>query len=362
MSVARRLAPLVVVVGLGGCTIPQWNPAWVPAWVPVLGSDRGDTTPPRRVAAASPRVTERPPVVTSDDEVLDRVVAVVNNDAITLGELDEAMMMARQPGQQRPPGNDEQVRRDFLNRFIEARLQLQEADREKIGVEEAEVDDELLERVKKSNLKDLDEFKAILKSQGISYDSIRRRLRDNIKLSKVVRRKVTIRVSVTDPEIDRYLEENRDKLETGLAYHARHILLVPEGGTTDAAWEAARIKAELVRSQLRDGADFAELARKFSADATAKDGGDLGTLKRGELSQEIENRILALSAGMVSEPYRSDLGYHIFRLESKDGLEGDGLNRARTQIREILFRQKYEARLDAWVKEIRQRAIIEVRM
>jgi peptidyl-prolyl cis-trans isomerase SurA len=347
-------------LGLGGCTIPQWNPAWVPAWVPVLGSDRGVAPSPR--VAAPPRVYERAPIRPDEDEFMDRVVAVVNNDAITLGELEEAMAAARADARQRPAGSDEQVRREFLNRFIESRLQLQEADREKVTVDEAEIDEELHERIKKTNMAGLDEFKAALKAQGINYDAIRKRLRDNIKMSKVVRRKVTIRVSVTDPEIDRYLEENRDKLETGLAYHARHILIVAEGGSTDAAWEAARIRTEVVRSQLKEGADFVELARKFSADASAKDGGDLGILKRGELSQDIESRILALKPGQVSDPYRSDLGYHIFRLESKDGLEGDGLTRARQQIREILFRQKYEARLDAWLREIRERAVIEVRM
>ena len=87
----------------------------------------------------------------------------------------------------------------------------------------------------------------------------------------------------------------------------------------------------------------------------------LETLK-SELSQEIEARILALKPGEISEPYRSDLGFHVFRLESKEGLEGEGLSRARQQIRDILFRQKYEARLDAWVREIRERAVIEVRM
>jgi peptidyl-prolyl cis-trans isomerase SurA len=297
----------------------------------------------------------------TDATVMDRVVAVVNNDAITLGELDEAMAAAHADPRQAPPTNDEQMRREFLNRFIETRLQLQEADREKITVDEAEIDEELLERIKKTGLKDIEEFKEALKGQGISYDSVRKRLRDNLKLAKVVRRKVTIRVSVTDSEIDRYLEENREKLETGLGYHARHILITPET-TTDAGWEAARIRTQVVRDQLREGADFTELAKKFSADATAKDGGDLGTLKRGELSQEIESRILALKPGEVSEPYRSDLGFHIFRLESKEALEGDGLVRARQQIREILFRQKYEARLDAWLREIRERAVIEVRM
>jgi parvulin-like peptidyl-prolyl isomerase len=170
-------------------------------------------------------------------------------------------------------------------------------------------------------------------------------------------------VSVTDQEIVQYLEENRAKLETGLSYHARHILLVPEeAAADDAAWEAARIKADLIRQQVVEGADFAAMAQKHSKDASAKDGGDLGTLKRGELSQEVEAEILALEPGRVSKPYRSPLGWHVFKLESKDSLEGDGLVRAKAQIREILFREKYETRLETWLKEIKQRAIIEVRM
>lgn len=354
------LTPLLLSLALGGCTIPQWNPAWVPAWVPFLGEDRSPPAAPR--PAAKPRVIDRPYVREDNDDLMERVVAVVNNDAITLGELEEAMAASRQDPRQRPQGGDEQVMREFLNRFIESRLQLQEAERERISVEESEIDEELTERLKKSNLKDVEEFKGMLKAQGMSYDAVRKRLRDSIKTAKVVRRKVHIRVTVTDVEIERYLDENRPKLETGLAYHARHILIVPEGGLTDAAWEAARIRAEVVRSQLRAGGDFAELARKNSGDATAKDGGDLGTMKRGELAQDIETRILALSSGQVSEPYRSDLGYHIFQLESKEGLEGDGVIRAKQQIREILFRQKYDARLDAWLREIRDRAIIEVRM
>jgi peptidyl-prolyl cis-trans isomerase SurA len=117
-----------------------------------------------------------------------------------------------------------------------------------------------------------------------------------------------------------------------------------------------------LRTQLRQGADFAELAREHSKDATAKEGGDLGTLKRGELAQDVESQILSLQPGEVSKPFRSALGYHIFKLESKDSLEGEGLKRARAQIRDILFREKYQARLDAWLKEIKTRAVIEVRL
>jgi len=224
--------------------------------------------------------------------------------------------------------------------------------------------EELRERIKTTyGAKSMEEFERLLKEQGVTIEAVKKRLRDSLRVQKVIRRKVALRVSVTDQEIEQYLEQNRAKLETGLSYHARHILVVPEGGAADdAAWEQARIRAELIRTQLVDGADFADLARQHSRDTSARDGGDLGTLKRGELSQEVEAQILALEPGGVSAPYRSPLGYHLFKLESKDSLEGDGLVRVKQQIREILFREKYEARLDAWLKEIKQRAIIEVRM
>jgi peptidyl-prolyl cis-trans isomerase SurA len=299
-----------------------------------------------------------------DEDVMDRVIAVVNNDAITLGELQETVVAYRHESRQRGGPTDAELAKQLLPRLIDNRLQLQEADREKIVVEEAEVTEELRERIKTTyGAKSIEEFERLLKEQGVTMEAVRKRLRDSLRVQKVIRRKVALRVSVTDDEIRRYLAENRARLETGLSYHARHILIVPEeGSASDAAWEQARIKAELLRTQVTEGADFATLARQHSKDATARDGGDLGTLKRGELSQEIEAQILALAPGAVSAPYRSPLGYHLFKLESKDALDGEGLVRARQQIREILFREKYETRLEAWLKEIKQRAIIEVRM
>ena len=76
----------------------------------------------------------------------------------------------------------------------------------------------------------------------------------------------------------------------------------------------------------------------------------------------VEGAILALNVDEVSQPFRSPLGYHVFKLEAKDSLEGDGLVRIRQQVRDILFREKYDTRLEVWLKEIRQRAIIEVRL
>ena len=355
---AGALAALLLL--LAGCGLS------VPRWVPLLGKK---DAPPVAAGPAAPNpnaldtpkpgdVTQRPAAEDIDD-VADRIIAVVNNDAITMNELLESIAVYRSENRGQSGGpTDEELRKESLARLIDARLQLQEADREKIVVEESELNEEFLDRIKRYNVKTEEEFEKLIKAQGVTLESIKKRLRDGLKTAKLLRRKVTFRISVTEEEISQYLEENRAKLETGLSYHARHILLVPDADT-DAGWEAARIKAEMLRTQIHDGADFIELAKQHSRDATARDGGDLGALKRGELAPEVESELLSLRPGDVSRPVRSPLGFHVFRLETKDSLEGASI---RQQIRDILFRQQFDNRLEAWLKEIKQRAIIEVRI
>lgn len=361
MSRALRVAALAVL--LGGCAIPQWVP-WIgkPAKREAMAPPPApaDETLPEPPSAARATTAEKAQPI--DEHVADRIIAVVNNDAITLGEVLESIAVFRYENRdQRVTETDDELMHRFLARLIDSRLQLQEAEREKIVVEDAEVEEEIADRMKRFNTPTREDFEALLKREGISMEIFRKKLRDAIRVAKVIRRKVTFRISVTNQEIDQYLEANRQKLETGLAYHARHLLISPTG-PSDAAWQEARVAADRLHAELLGGADFAELARKNSRDASAKDGGDLGTLHRGELAQDIETQILQLRPGEISAPYRSELGYHIFRLESKESLEGEGATRAREQIRGILFREKYEARLEAWLKEIKRRAVIEVRL
>ncbi len=257
----KLLGLVIVLVLAGGCAVP--------GWVPLIGKS-SKAEPPSSVAAgpaageskpAGSAPVEAPRVSLDDDAVTDRVVAVVNNDAITLMEVQESIVAAKQENRGQMP-SDEDLAKEFLSRLIDMRLQLQEADREKIFVEDVEVDEELSARLKKlPGNPTRQDFEEAMKAQGLSVESVKRRIREGLRLAKVVRRKVTLRVSVNDKEIDQYLEQNRGKLEQGLPYHARNILIVPEGGgAEDAAWEAARIRADLIRQQIVAGADFAETA------------------------------------------------------------------------------------------------------
>jgi TonB family protein len=256
----------------------------------------------------------------------------VNGDAIFLTELEEAIANSRADqapgqlalGQGRSP-------QDSLDRLIEFRLLVQEADRQHVTVDDIAVAKEFQERIERYGVKDQAEFEKIIQVHGI-----------------------------TDDEVNRYLSENRDKLEVGLGYRGRQIVLRPDTDT-EADWEITRLRATKLRAELASGADFAALARQYSQDVTAAHGGDLGALKRGELPADIEAQLLRLAPGEVSPPYRSGGRYYVFRLESRESLSDASVQRLHQELRQILFRQKYDARLDAWLREIRERSVIEVR-
>ena len=365
----RRTAPLVLVVAffIEGCSVFSLPPA--PGWVPLIGKTgpgpipKADPTPPSKQATA-PLISVGQAAPVDPDTVVDRVVCVVNNDAITLFELEEAeAYYIYESKEQMPSGEARTALRDkLIQRIIENRLQLQQAEREKITVDEAELNEQIAELMKKMNVKTEAELEQQVKRQGVTLDGIKKRIRDQLMVERVRRRRVNLRVTVTEQEIDRYVEQNKEKLETGLHFEARHILFLPDPNRGEDGWEDAKRRAEDVYGRILAGGDFAELAKEFSQDGSGKDGGSLGALKRGELAVEIENAILTLSPGETSTPFRSQVGYHLFKLDSKESLNGEGLTQARNQIRDILLREKLAVRLKEWIAEIRQRAIIDMRL
>ena len=370
MTGTYRLHAVLVVILLGlvvsGCSIPSWVPLVGKEKPPLVMKPPPDVAKAESDEAAPAKPSEQAKRDSAADagEVMDRVVCVVNNDAITLFELEEVeahyLYENKEPA---PEGSARKALRErLLKRIIDSRIQLQQAEREKVTVDDAEINEQLDDIMKKVNAKTVSEFEEILKGQGLTLDAVKKRIREQIMVQRLTRRKVALRVSVTEQEIDRYLDENRDKLEIGLSFEARHILFLPAAPQGEAEWEASQRKAEDVYVLLKQGQDFSELAQKYSEDASGKDGGSLGTLKRGELAPDIEEAILKLQPGTYSGPFRSKVGYHLFRLDSKESLTGEALTQSRNQIRDILYRQKYDSRMQEWLTEIRQRAVIDIRM
>jgi peptidyl-prolyl cis-trans isomerase SurA len=290
-------------------------------------------------------------------------VAVVNGDAILMSELQEAMIIYERENKTPPPsGADlEALQRTTLDRMIDHRLQIQEAKREKIEITEDELKTALDDFVRR-NGGDREKIEAQLRAQGVTWEALRRELRDQMLAQRVRSRRVSRRATVTEAEVDAYLAENRAKFEAGLKYHARHIAVLAEPPSSPAAWERAKAQVDEIEARLRAGTDFATLARERSQDASAPSGGDLGWLTRGELDPQFEGPLLKLSKGEVTMPIKSAAGYHVFALEDQEEMTPKMLADARQQVRDLLAQHKAQARYEEWLDGLRKRALIAVRL
>jgi parvulin-like peptidyl-prolyl isomerase len=305
-----------------------------------------------------------PPPAPDGQPVVDRVVAVVNEDVILMSELQEAFVLFLREARETMPTTDldrERLLQKVLARMVDHRLQIQEARRDKVEVTEDEIGTVMDDFVKR-NGGDRPRIEEQLRAQGLSWELVRRDMRDSLLAQKVRARRIGRRSTVTEVEVDGYLAENRVKFETELKYHPRHIAVLAQPPNSTAAWARAKAETDGIVARLRAGADFAELARQASQDGSASEGGDLGWLARGELAPVFEEPILRLGKGEVTEPIKSDNGYHLFRLEEREALTSEMLGQLRQQARDILLQKKAQERLEEWLQGLRQRALIAERL
>jgi parvulin-like peptidyl-prolyl isomerase len=292
--------------------------------------------------------------------VIDRVVAVVNGEVIMMSELQEHLVMSQRDGRA-PEGDSRDHQKALLDRMIDHRLQVQAARREKLEVTEDElrliVDDWV-----KRNGGDREKLEVQLRALGISWDTLRRELKENQMAQRVVGRHVRRRATATEAEVDQYLAENRGKLEQTLKYHARHIAVLAEPPDQTEAWDRAKGEIDAIVASVAAGADFATLARERSKDPSAESGGDLGWLARGELEPLFETPVLTLRPGQVTAPIKSRAGYHLFFLVEREELTPQALAEARQQARDLLLQKKAQARLEEWLESLRRRAQIAIRL
>jgi peptidyl-prolyl cis-trans isomerase SurA len=326
-----------------------------------LGACRGPAGPLPPIPSESGGVLVRPgeiPPVKDSQAVIDRVVAVVNEDVIMMSELQEAIVLARRDGRAPAEGGGAEVERAMLNRLVDHRLQVQQAKRDKIEVTEDELR-AVLEDFVKRNGGEREKIETQLQSQGVTWEVLRREMREQMLAQKVRGRRVVSRSRVTEPEVDQYLAQNRDKFEAGLKYHALHLAIPVEATGSPAAWERAKQEIESVAAALASGADFAELARTRAKDAA---GGDLGWLARGELDAVFEQPLLALQKGQVTAPIRSGAAYHLLKLDDREELTAEKLADVRQQVRDVLAQKKAQERFDEWLETLRRRALIAIRL
>lgn len=267
-------------------------------------------------------------------QLLDRIVAVVNDDVVLQSELEQEVRTVAAQLQQRNIAmpNQQTLARQVLERLIMQRLQLAIAERNGIRVDEATLN-AAVQRIAQQNDLSLSQFRTTLESEGYDYPTFREGLRNEIILSRLHQRQAESRVNVSPQEIDEYLASQGTEGTT--EYLVGHILIsAPEQASAEQLAQA-RTRAEEVRQALADGAELAQLAASHSDSSTALDGGSLGWRTQGELPTLFANQVPHLQPGETGEIVQNPSGFHIIQL--LDRRSSDQAVITQTHARHILI-------------------------
>ena len=269
----------------------------------------------------------------AEEVVLERIVALVNDDVVLQSDLQAELASVRQNLEQRdvrtPP--EAELRRQVLERLVIQTLQLNEAERRGIRVDSATLD-AAVRRVAERNGLSLTGLRDALRDQGLDMARFRDQLRREITLSRLRQQVMNQRVDVTEQEISQFIERNRS---LDRDYRLEQILIsVPEAASAGAI-DAARERAEAVLERLDAGESFARLAAAESDARNALDGGDMGWRAASQLPTAAASAIRELEPGEVTSALRTPAGFQIYRLRETRGAGTEMVEQA--QLRHILI-------------------------
>lgn len=284
---------------------------------------------------------------------LDRVAAIVDGDVIMQSQLQARLREVQQTigrrGAALPP--EHVLTQQVLERLIIENIQLQIGERSGIRIGDAELNETMASIAQRNGLT-LDQFRAALARDGLSYEDARDQVRREMIISRVRQRRVAERIQVSDQEVRNFLNSEMGRYQTSADYRLAMIVLpVSETASNEQARRQAEM-AEQIHRELQEGADFTRLAVSRSGGEHALEGGELGWRKAAQLPPEFANAVDRLEIGGITPPLRSPVGFHILKLLDKRG--GDNLLVDEFNVRHILIKPS-EIRSEAEAAQLIQR-------
>jgi peptidyl-prolyl cis-trans isomerase SurA len=270
--------------------------------------------------------------------VIDRIVAVVNNEVITRGDLDERYRVAaaqlKKQGTAPPPRDV--LEKQILDRMVIDRVQLQLAKETGLRVDDSDLD-RALQRIAQDNKLTLPELRAALEKDRMPFAKFREDIRNEIVLARLRQREVDNKIVISESEIESFISAQQGREQRREEFNISHILVtVPENARPEQI-QARRVRAEQALQQVRTGADFRQVAATFSDAPDALQGGLLGWRDSERLPTLFVDVLRPLATGEVAPIVRSPNGFHILKLNDRRGLSTQVIVR-QTRARHILIK------------------------
>ena len=284
----------------------------------------------------------------------DRIIAVVNDEVITLKDLKAyiASMYGQLHIENQDPFEIDEIMRQYetkgINQLIEDKLILAAAKDREIAIKTPAIDKKFQEI--KSRYPSEDVFQTMLDQQGMTVTDIRNKIADQMKAKYMVDSQVRSKIFVNPQEVTEYYDQHKDGFIRKARVNLDSIFISFDKGRDDA-----KAKAQEAFKLIREGADFQDILKKYS------DLPSVGFIEEGQMKPEIEEQVFKMKDDEVSDPVEVDNGIYIFKFVGKSPREVQTIKDVKDQIYNQLFDEKFKKRFDEWINKLRQKAYVEIR-
>jgi peptidyl-prolyl cis-trans isomerase SurA len=297
--------------------------------------------------------------------IVDRIVAVVNDEIITLYDLNETLKPYEENIQALgyPPEKAREtlfkLRADLLNKMVDQKLADQQIKQNNLTISSQEIDN-TIERMKESRSYTDEDLRAGLAEQGLTIEEYRENLKKQLLRGKLVDYEVKSKIVITRAEIEKYYNEHIEKYAGETKYHLWNIFIRLSQMTDESLRQIAFGKMETVLSQLEQGQSFESLAAEAPDSPQSPQGTDLGLYRLDELSPQLRNVVKDMKAGGYSSIIETDSGYQIIYVQKVLVADSKTLSDVETEIEDVLYNEAIDKRYNTWLSELRGRSHIKI--
>jgi peptidyl-prolyl cis-trans isomerase SurA len=293
-------------------------------------------------------------------QVVEEIVAIVNDDVITLSEYKEQYDATVQQLRSALQGEEyekqyQMVKKELLNMMITDLLLMQQAKEKNLNVSEQVK--MAIENIKKeNNIESDDDLKRGLQQQGLDYNLWIKQLEDNMLKQATIYSEVDRSIVLDDSEIVGYYKQHPGEFTDPEEYHIRAVYLASEGKTPEALAEARA----LVSGKVKAGEPFNALAKEYSEGPAKEAEGDLGRFKKGELDKTLDQAVASLKPGETSDWVETKNGWYLLKLEDKKDSRLKAFDEVKKDVEEKLYNEKKQKKLEDYLKTIREKSYIKI--
>jgi len=295
-------------------------------------------------------------------EVVDQIVAIVNDEIVTFSELKKVLNPIYAQYEKTYEGDElvekmVKARNEVLEQLINNKLLMQQARKKDVKVDPKEIDERIAQI--KSRFPTEEDFTKALGMDGMTVDNLRKNIEEQLLIRGLVQMDLAHKAMISPREVEEYYKEHAADFSEGETINVCNIMIKHKKraeNEPDKAWDVI----SNIRKEVKNGADFEVLAKRYSEGPNAAQGGDMGFFSRGSMMKDIEDVAFNMKAGEVSEIIKTDTGYYLLYLKARRSPRLIPIQDVSKDIERELFQRKIEELKGDYVREIRKKAFVKI--